>query len=183
LPSFCIITAMEKFQIEKAIEILEQTPATVQSLLGNLSDDWTLVQNADQWNPFDVVGHYIHGEETDWIPRAEIILAQEGENLKFAPFDRFAQFEISKGKTLGELLEIFAGLRQTNLKTLQSWDLTDEQLQLTGIHPELGTVTLEQLLATWVVHDLTHIRQIVTIMAKQYTENVGVWKAYLSILH
>ena len=172
---------MQKFQIEKAIEILEQTPATVNSLLGNLSNDWALSKTTDNWNPFDVIGHYIHGEETDWIPRAEIILAQ-GETTTFEPFDRFAQFEISKGKTLVELLDIFAELRQKSLETLKSWNLTDEQLRLRGIHPELGEVTLEQLLSTWVVHDLTHIRQIVTVLAKQYTENVGVWKAYLSIL-
>ena len=172
---------MQKFQIEKAVEILEQTPATVKSLLGNLSNDWTLSKTTDNWSPFDVIGHFIHGEETDWIPRAEIILAQ-GKNLTFPPFDRFAQFEISKGKTLAELLQIFAELRQKSLETLKSWNLTREQLQLTGIHPELGEVSLEQLLSTWVVHDLTHIRQIVTVLAKQYSENVGVWKAYLSIL-
>lgn len=170
-----------KFQIQQAIEVLSQTPNTVKSLLENLSDDWTSSKNSDQWNPFDIVGHYIHGELTDWIPRAEIILAQ-GENLRFEPFDRFAQFEKSKGKTLAELLETFANLRQKNLEILKSWDLTDEQLQLKGVHPKLGEVTLEQLLATWVVHDLTHIRQIVTALAKKYGENVGVWKAYLSIL-
>ena len=170
------------FQIHQAIEILSQTPATVKSLLGNLSDDWILATDKENnWSPFDVVGHYIHGEETDWIPGAEIILAQ-GENLKFEPFDRFAQFEISQGKTLSELLETFVELRRKNLETLKSWNLTPEQLQLKGIHPELGEVTLEQLLATWTVHDLTHIRQIATILAKNYAENVGVWKAYLSIL-
>jgi hypothetical protein len=171
-----------QFSLKKSIEILSQTPATVNSLLGNLSDEWTVSKDdQEEWNPFDVVGHYIHGEETDWIPRAEIILNQGG-NRTFEPFDRFAQFEVSKGKTLAELLETFADLRQKSLETLKSWNLTDEQLQLTGIHPELGEVTLEQLLATWVVHDLTHIRQIVAILAKKYSENVGVWKAYLSIL-
>lgn len=170
-----------KFQLKKASEILSQTPATIKSLLGNLSDDWTMGKNDSDWSPFDVVGHYIHGEETDWIPRAEIILKQ-GENLKFEPFDRFAQFELSKGKTLSELLEIFAQLRKKNLQTLQSWSLTDEKLKLKGIHPELGEVTLEQLLSTWVVHDLTHIRQIVTMLAKNYSAEVGAWKAYLSIL-
>lgn len=170
------------FQLPQAIEILSQTPATVKSLLGNLSDEWILASDSENsWSAYDVIGHYIHGEETDWIPRAEIILAQ-GENLTFVPFDRFAQFEKSKGKTLPELLETFAELRQKNIETLKSWNLTDEQLNLKGIHPELGEVTLEQLLATWAVHDLTHIRQIVTVMAKQYTENVGAWKEYLSIL-
>lgn len=171
-----------KFELEKAIEILSQTPETVKTLLGDLSEDWTRSDgNTTSWSPFDIVGHYIHGEETDWIPRARIILAQ-GENKTFVPFDRLAQFERSKGKTLDELLETFADLRQKNIETLRSWNLTEEQLRLKGIHPELGAVDLEQLLATWVVHDLNHIRQIVEVLARKYSENVGVWKEYLSIL-
>ena len=171
-----------KFQVEQAVEILSQTPETVKSLLENLSEDWIKSdQNTEEWSPFDIVGHLIHGEETDWIPRAEIILKQ-GENRTFEPFDRFAQFEKSKGKTLGELLETFAEERRKNLETLKSWNLTDKQLTLKGMHPELGEVNLEQLLATWVVHDLTHIRQIVTVLAKKYGENIGVWQEYLSIL-
>ena len=171
-----------KFQVEQAVEILARTPATVKSLLANLSADWTgKDENSEDWTPFDVVGHFIHGEETDWIPRAEIILAQ-GENPAFEPFDRFAQFEKSKGKTLDELLEIFADLRKENLEKLRQMHLTPEQLLLKGIHPELGEVNLEQLLSTWVVHDLTHIRQITIALAKKYSENVGVWKEYLSIL-
>jgi hypothetical protein len=170
------------FQIEQAVEILSQTPAVLNALLGNLSGDWTMTnENADGWSPFDVVGHLIHADETDWIPRAEIILAQ-GENPAFEPFDRFAHFEQSKGKTLNELLEIFGVLRGRSLETLRRMNVTPEQLQLKGIHPELGEVKLEQLLSTWVVHDLTHIRQIVTVMAQKYSENVGVWKEYLSIL-
>jgi hypothetical protein len=171
-----------KFQIEQAFEMLVQTPITVKSLLGNLSKDWLENDvNTENWSPFDIVGHLIHGEETDWIPRAEIILAQ-GENLTFEPFDRFAQFETSKGKTLDELIEIFARLRTKNLATLREMNLTEEKLQLKGIHPELGKVTLEQLLAAWTVHDLNHIKQITTTLARKYTENVGVWKEYLSIL-
>jgi hypothetical protein len=171
-----------KFQIEQAVEILERTPLVLKSMLGNLSDDWTKSsENRDDWGAFDIVGHYIHAEETDWIPRAEIILKQ-GENPTFEPFDRFAQFEKPKGETLGKLLEIFAERRRESLETLKSWNLSSEQLDLKGQHPELGKVTLEQLLATWVVHDLTHIRQIVTVLAKNYAENVGVWKEYLSIL-
>jgi hypothetical protein len=170
-----------KFQLEQAVEILSNTPATVKSLLGNLSEDWMEKEDAENWSPFDVVGHLIHGEETDWIPRAGIILAQ-GENPAFEPFDRFAQFEKSKGKNLNELIETFADLRRKSLETLQSWNLTEEDLKLKGIHPELGEVNLEQLLSTWVVHDLTHIRQIVTVLAKKYSENVGVWREYLSIL-
>ena len=171
-----------KFQIEKAVEILSQTPVAVKSLLGNLSDDW--IENSpdsENWSAFDIVGHLIHGEETDWIPRAEIILAQ-GKNRNFEPFDRFAQFEISKGKTLNELIETFAAARAKNLAVLREMSLTEEKLKLKGIHPELGEVTLEQLLATWVVHDLNHIKQIVTVLARKYAENVGAWKQYLSIL-
>lgn len=171
-----------KFELEQALEILSQTPETVKALLGNLSDDWTRSNDdAENWNPFDIIGHYIHAEETDWIPRAEIILAQN-ENSSFEPFDRFAQFEKSKGKTLGELLEIFAHLRRKNLEKLRRMNLTPEKLNLKAKHPELGEVNLEQLLATWVVHDLTHIRQIVTVLAQKYSENVGVWREYLSIL-
>jgi hypothetical protein len=170
-----------KFQLEQAVEILSQTPETVKSLLGNLSEDWIEKEDAENWSPFDVVGHLIHGEETDWIPRAGIILAQ-GENPSFEPFDRFAQFAKSEGKNLDELIETFADLRRKSLETLQSWNLTEEHLKLKGIHPELGEVNLEQLLSTWVVHDLTHIRQIVTVLAKKYSENVGVWREYLSIL-
>lgn len=171
-----------KFQVAQTVEILERTPLVLRSLLGNLSGDWTEnTDNSEDWSPFDIVGHYIHGEETDWIPRAEIILKQ-GENITFEPFDRFAQFEKSKGKTLGELLEEFTELRKKSLETLRSWNLNGEQLRLKGMHPELGLVNLEQLLSTWIVHDLTHIRQIVTFLAKKYGENVGVWKEYLSIL-
>ncbi len=171
-----------KFQVEQAFEVLSNIPLVLKSLLSNLSDEWTMKdKDSDEWNAFDIVGHYIHGEETDWIPRAEIILNQ-GENITFEPFDRFAQFKTSQGKTLPELLETFAELRTKNLKTLKSWNLTEEQLKLKGIHPELGEVNLEQLLSTWVVHDLTHIRQIVQILAKKYGENVGVWQEYLSIL-
>lgn len=171
-----------KFEIDQAVEILENTPLVLKSLLGNLSEDWTKSENnKDDWSAFDIVGHYIHAEETDWIPRAEIILAQ-GENRTFEPFDRYAQFELSKAKTLDELLEVFAEKRKESLEILKSWNLTEEQLNLKGNHPELGEVTLENLLSTWLVHDLTHIRQIATNLAKKYTENVGVWKEYLSIL-
>ena len=171
-----------KFNILQVIEIISQTPAVVRSLLENLSDEWVFsVEGENKWSPFDVVGHYIHAEETDWIPRAEVILAQ-GENKTFEPFDRFGHFELVKDKTLAELLEKFAEIRQKNIKILKSWNLTEDQLNLKGIHPELGEVTLRQLLSTWAVHDLTHIRQIVTTLAKQYSENVGEWKNYLSIL-
>lgn len=171
-----------KFQLEQAIEILSVTPSVLSAMLGDLSDEWTKTEdNREDWSPFDVVGHYIHAEDTDWIPRAEIILRQ-GANRTFEPFDRFAMFENSKGKTLNALLERFAERRRQSLETLKSWNLTDEHLRLTATHPELGEVTLEQLLATWVVHDLTHIRQIATNLAKKYSGAVGVWREYLSIL-
>ena len=177
------------FSIDKATEILQATPPTLRAMLGSLSEEWLVneipdpkskIQNA-KWLPYDVVGHLIHGEETDWIPRARIIVEQ-GENRTFVPFDRFAQFEKSKGRSLAELLDEFARLRSKNIDTLRSWNLTDDQLDLEGIHPELGIVTLRQLLATWVVHDLNHIRQIVTAMARRYEGEVGPWREYLSIL-
>lgn len=171
-----------KFELEQAVEILENTPSVLKAMLCNLSGEWTKTsENRDDWGVFDIVGHYIHAEETDWIPRAEVILKQ-GENPTFEPFDRYAQFEKSKGVSLAELLETFAERRRESLETLNSWNLSGEQLALKAKHPELGEVTLEQLLSTWVVHDLTHIRQISTVLAKKYGTNVGVWKEYLSIL-
>ena len=170
------------FQVEKAVEVLRQTPYTTRRMLESLSDDWTASSgDPEDWGPYDIVGHLIHGEETDWIPRAEIILAQ-GENRTFVPFDRVAQFVRSKGKSLDDLLTEFAYLRNVNLETLVRWQLTPDQLALRGMHPELGEVTLEQLLATWVVHDLNHIEQIARRLAVKYADNVGPWKAYLSIL-
>ncbi|HVF30907.1 MAG TPA: DinB family protein [Pyrinomonadaceae bacterium] len=170
------------FSVSGAVEVLTATPAVVRSIVGDLSDEWTASSgDAGNWSAFDIVGHLIHADETDWLPRARIILAQ-GENRTFEPFDRFAQFERSKGKSLSQLLDEFADLRVESLDTLRSWDLTEEQLDLEGMHPELGRVTLRQLLATWVVHDLNHVRQMVTSMAKRYEGEVGMWKEYLSIL-
>jgi len=171
-----------EFVLDQAIEILRQTPYSLSRMIGHLSQVWTEGGNDQQnWAPYDVIGHLIHGEETDWIPRAEIILAQ-GANVTFVPYDRLAQFEKSKGKSLEDLLTEFAHLRSANIEKLVRWQLTDTQLALKGMHPELGEVTLSQLLATWTVHDLNHIRQIVTFMAELYADNVGAWKAYLSIL-
>ena len=170
------------FELAQAIEILQRTPATLNSLLRDLSEQW-LVQNEgpDTWSPYDVIGHLIHGEETDWIPRAKIIL-EHGETSAFEPFDRVAMFEESKGKSIVELLDTFAQLRAANVRELQSMNLTSDLLDKRGRHPELGVVTLRQLLSTWVVHDLGHIRQVVRVMSKQYGAAVGPWKAYLSIL-
>jgi len=171
-----------KFDPAHAIAVLNRTPSTLSALLRDLPGPW-LAQNEgpETWSPYDVVGHLIHGEETDWIPRAKIIL-EHGEARPFEPFDRVAMFEESKGKTIAELLDTFARLRADNVRELQAMGLTPELLDKRGTHPELGTVTLKQLLATWVVHDLGHIRQVVRVMAKQYTDEVGPWRAYLSIL-
>jgi hypothetical protein len=172
-----------KFDLERSIEVLAATPATVRALLGDLSDEWTASKgDHENWEPYDIIGHYIYAEQTDWIPRAKIILAQ-ADDRTFPPFDRMAQFDLSKGKSLADLLDEFQGLRCENIETLRSWELVDEELELKGVHPEFGEVTLSELIATWVVHDLTHIRQIATVMAKRYDEAVGPWKAYLSILN
>src|SRR5262245_41028955 len=148
---------------EEAIEILSQTPATLRNLLGRLSDVWTLNNNgADTWSPYTVVGHLIHGEETDWIPRARIIL-EDGQSHPFDAFDRLAQFERFQGQSLAQLLDTFERLRKQNLATLDQLVIAPEQWEERGTHPELGAVTLRQLLATWVVHDLNHIGQIVEV--------------------
>jgi DinB superfamily len=171
-----------EFQLDHAKEILRRTPATLKSLLQHLPNEWALSnEGLDTWSPFDVMGHLIHGEETDWIPRAKIILGYD-ENRTFEPFDRFAMFEKSRGKSLGDLLILFERLRGESLRELDSMNLTSELLGKRGIHPELGAVTLSQLLSSWVVHDLGHIGQIVRVMAKQYREAVGPWQAYLPIL-
>jgi hypothetical protein len=170
------------FQLEHASDILRRTPATLTSLLQGMPDDWLYSnEGPETWSPFDVLGHLIHGEETDWIPRAWIIL-ENGEDRAFEPFDRFAMFEKSKGKSLDDLLSTFARLRSESLRQLDAMNLTPELLAKRGKHPELGVVTLSQLLSTWVVHDLGHVSQIVRVMSKQYGEAVGPWRAYLSIL-
>lgn len=171
-----------EFNLDQTISILERTPLTLQAMLAGLSPAWTdATEGPDTWSPFVVVGHLIHGERTDWIPRARIILAQ-GPNRHFEPYDRFAQFRESQGKPLAQLLDEFARLRAENLATLAGWRLTEAQLALEGVHPAFGAVTLGQLLATWATHDLGHIAQAARVMAKQYREAVGPWRAYLSIL-
>jgi hypothetical protein len=170
-----------QFKVDQAIEILSQTPATLRAMLGDLSDDWTGGGTEDDWSPYDIVGHLIHGEKTDWIPRAQIIL-EHGASRPFTPFDRWAQFENSKGKTLAQLLDEFETLRKENIEILRAMEITPEKLALKGMHPELGEIDMEKLLSTWVVHDLNHIRQIVKFMAGKYAENVGIWKQYLLIL-
>lgn len=170
------------FDLRLGIDVLERTPTVLRSLLAGLPEEWTRPnEGPDTWSPFDVVGHLIDGEETDWMRRARIILAQ-GPERRFATFDRFRHRRENEGKALGDLLDRFAQLRAHNLGELAGLDLGPAQLRLTGEHPEFGSVTLEQLLATWVVHDLGHIAQIARVMSKQYREAVGPWEAYLPVL-
>lgn len=165
------------------MEVLERTPAVLKSLLENLSQEWTESnEGEDTWSAYDIVGHLIHGESTDWIERTKIILSDSSDK-KFKPFDRFAQFEESKGKSLSDLLIEFENLRMQNIAILKSLNLSDKDLIKKGIHPVFGEVTLSQLLSTWVVHDLNHIAQIARVMAKQYKTEVGPWIEYLRILN
>ena len=171
-----------KFELNQAIEVLQRTPSTLRSLLTGLSDDWIFNNYGENtFSPFDVVGHLIHGEETDWLVRTHVIL-EHGETKPFAPFDRYAMYKASKGKTLAELLEKFSQLREKNLNELRALKLTPEKLDKRGSHPALGTVTLRQLLATWVAHDLNHLHQIAKAMAYQYRHELGPWREYLKFI-
>lgn len=171
-----------ELQLTRALEVLERTPATFRALLGGLPEAWTAPnEGPDTFSAFDNLGHLVHGERTDWIPRVRVILAQ-GTNRRFEPFDRFAHYRESEGKTMAELLDEFARLRAESLTTLRGWRLTERELALEGEHPELGPVTLRQLLATWVAHDLGHVAQTARVLAKQYREAVGPWRAYLPVL-
>ena len=171
-----------QFDLKKSLEILERTPLVLKAMLGGLSDDWIKNnEGPDTWSPYDIIGHLIHGEKTDWVPRMEIILSQKSDSA-FEPFDRFAQFAASEGKSLDRLLDEFATLRKQNLERLHSHNLTQGHLMLKGKHPAFGPVTMAQLLSTWVVHDLNHISQISRVMAKQYKVEVGPWVEYLGIL-
>ena len=171
-----------QFNLSQSIEILERTPEALKAILEGLSAEW-VEQNEgpETFSPFDVVGHLIHGERTDWIPRLQMILSQDPATV-FEPFDRFAMYEASRGKSLAQLLETFKLLRNENLATLKALRLSGSDLDRKGQHPELGEVTAQELLATWTVHDLNHIAQISRVMAHQYRCEVGSWQAYLRIL-
>jgi hypothetical protein len=169
------------FNLTTGMTVLERTPNTLRSMLDGLSPKWTTAnEGPDTWSPYDILGHLIHGEKTDWMPRAKIILT-DGPSTIFESFDRFAMLKEPR-KPIATLLEEFAWLRTENLHTLSSWNVTDTQLELEGRHPQLGMVTLRQLLATWVAHDLTHIAQIARVMSKQYRDAVGPWREYLPLL-
>ena len=170
------------FDLGEGIAVLERTPAVLSAWLTGLPGPWIRAdEGPDTWSPFDIVGHLIDGEETDWIPRARLILAQ-GADRRFVPFDRFRHLRDREGATLAERLERLAGLRKANLDTLRGWSITPDRLAWTGVHPEFGEVTLRQLLATWVAHDLDHLMQIARIMGKRYTAAAGPWQAYLRVL-
>ncbi len=171
-----------EFNLHHSIEILERIPAVLEDTLAGLNDEWTKTnEGGDTWSPYDVIGHLIQGEKTDWLPRMQIILNETGDK-KFEKFDRFAQFENSKGKSLQELLNEFKRLRFENIRILKEANLSTQQFDMEGIHPTFGTVTLKQLLSTWVVHDLTHIAQIIRVMAFQYKDAVGPWVEFLGVL-
>lgn len=172
-----------EFNLQSALQILERTPTVIETMLSGLDEGWIFNnEGRDSWSAYDIVGHYIHGEKTDWIPRMEIILNDRADK-NFTPFDRFAQFNDSKGQTLLSLIGEFKVLRSQNINRLRSVSLSPGTLDKTGIHPKFGTVTLRQLLSAWVVHDLTHIYQISRVMAKQYAIEVGPWKEFLGVLN
>ena len=171
------------FDLQQTIAILTRTPPALNALLRGMPEAWTMRNEGGKtWSPFDIVGHLIHGDRTDWMPRARVIL-KYGEDRPFDPFDRLAQERESQGKLLEELLEEFCRLRAENLDALRALNLQPSDFDRRGRHPALGVVTLSQLLATWAVHDMTHLHQLSRVMAYQYREVVGPWSAYLGVLH
>jgi DinB superfamily len=171
-----------EIELADVIDLLNRTPRVLNESLHGLPKTWIESNEGENtWSPFDVVGHLIYGEQVNWIPRAKMIL-EFGEEKVFEPFDRFAQFEASKGKTIEQLLEEFEVIRQENIRTLKDMNLTLEDLQKCGHHPEFGRVTLGELLATWAAHDLDHAVQISRTLAKGYKQAVGPWRAYLSVI-
>ena len=170
------------FNLTEAIAVLTRTPATMDALLRGLPGGWVRSnEGKDTWSAFDIVGHLISGERTDWMPRVLRIL-ESGEARPFDPFDRFAQFKETQGKSLEQLLDEFARLRKENLAALQALNLQPGDLTRRGKHPALGVVTLSELLATWAVHDLTHLHQLSRVMAHQYRDAVGPWSVFLGVL-
>ncbi len=169
------------FDLDEVLRTLARTPEALRELLDEVAPANAAAAPDGQWSAFDVVGHLIDGEETDWIPRARLILSK-GPDLRFEPFDRHRHLERNRGKSLDELVDEFCWLRDANLDTVKSWRLTPGQLVLTGEHPELGTVTLRQLLATWAVHDLGHLAQVARALASRWADEVGPWRAYLPVL-
>jgi uncharacterized damage-inducible protein DinB len=176
------MSTLTEFNLAEAVAVLTRTPATLDAMLRGLPNSWVRCnEGKDSWSAFDIVGHLIVGERTDWMPRVRIIL-EKGEARPFDPFDRFAQLKETQDKSLEQLLDEFARLRRENLAALQQLNLEAGDFKRRGRHPALGVVTLSELLATWAVHDLTHMHQISRVMAHQYRETVGPWSAYLGVL-
>jgi DinB superfamily len=172
-----------KYSLERSYEILDRTPAVLHALLSGLPDAWVMPnEGPETFSPYDVVGHLIHGEKTDWTARTKMIL-EFGDTQTFVKWNRFAQYEESKDKSLQQLLDEFTAIRKENMAWFRSLSLTEDELDKKGTHPVLGEVTLRNLLATWVVHDLTHIAQITRVMAKQYKEEMGPWPEFFRILN
>lgn len=171
------------FELEKSIELLARTPRAYKALFYGLSSDWAVLnEGEDTWSAYDIIGHLIHGEKTDWMPRAKLILNSHSGIKTFEAFDRFAQKENSAGKRMDELLDEFESLREQNLSELQSWNLNEDQLAMRGKHPDLGEVDLKQLLSCWTIHDIGHLHQVSRVMVKHYADDVGPWSAYSRIL-
>lgn len=169
-------------QLKEALSVLERTPVTLRALLNEIPDPWLHGTEGEKtWSAYQIVGHLIHGEKTDWIPRTKMIL-EHGDSKSFVPFDRFFMLKFGQDRPLKEMLNEFEDLRMKNLEILKSLNLQSADLEKKGMHPELGAVTLSQLIATWVVHDLGHLAQLTRVMAKQYTESVGPWRPYLPVL-
>ncbi len=176
------MASLTEFSLAEAIAVLTRTPATFNALLRGLPGIWVRCnEGKNTWSAFDIVGHLIFGERTDWLPRVRIIL-ENGEARPFDPFDRFAQLNESQGKSMDQLLDDFSRLRKENLAALQACNLKQEDFARRGRHPALGVVTLSELLAAWVVHDLTHVHQLSRMMAHQYRDAVGPWSVYLGVL-
>jgi hypothetical protein len=174
---------MMEQNLQHTVSLLARTPAALNALLRDLPEEWTYRNEGDDsWTVYDVVGHLVYGERTDWMVRGKMVL-EHGESQTFEPFDRLGQIRESQGKSLAELLDEFARLRSENIAELRSWNLQPTELARRGRHPSFGPVTLSQLLATWATHDLTHLHQISRIMAYQYRDAVGPWSKFLGVLH
>ncbi len=181
-PRFGVLNVPMTFDLSEATELLRRTPSVLRTLLDGLPDPWlTCSEGEGTFRPIDVVGHLVQGERTDWIPRARRIL-EDGEARPFEPFDRFGHEDEVARLTAGELLDAFERARKESLSRLEELGLSDADLARKGTHPDLGTVTLAELLSTWVVHDLSHLRQICRVMAKRHADDVGPWRAYLPVV-
>ena len=180
-PPVPVPSSSPPFDLDEVLRTLARTPEALRELLDEVAPATATAAPEGQWSAFEVVGHLIDGEETDWMPRARLILSR-GPDLRFEPFDRHRHLERNRGRSLDELVDEFCWLRDANLDTVKSWRLTPGQLSLTGEHPDFGTVTLRQLLATWVVHDLGHLAQVARALAGRWADDVGPWRAYLPVL-